>query len=206
MNISIFETGSQFDSSNGSKTIFAGNLMRPMGSNLKSSQEKAERQQKAASQIAFFEGQKESLKNMQCETLEEIARKLEMFHTYENEIAAVKMNYNHEQMMHALDEAKEMGEKIAKAAEKLEPKTAEERRKEMAEEALGTDESKGLLDELLEETEENLLEVMEEIEEEALEEQEEAEEIENLEPGSMSLETEQFNSKYLEQKHFDALA
>ena len=57
---------------------------------LKSTQDKLERQQKAQSQIEFFENQKENLKNMQCDSIEEIARKLEMFHSYEDQIAAVK--------------------------------------------------------------------------------------------------------------------
>ncbi len=49
------------------------------------------------------------------------------FHSYEDEIVAVKMQYNQEQMWHIMDEAKEIGEKIAEEAEKFEPKTAEER-------------------------------------------------------------------------------
>ena len=48
-------------------------LQRP-GSGLKSTEEKQERQQKAQSQIDFFEAQKANLKNMKCETLEEIGR------------------------------------------------------------------------------------------------------------------------------------
>ena len=50
---------------------------------LKSTQEKQERQQKAQSQIRFWENQKENLKNIQCDGIEDIARKLEMFHSYE---------------------------------------------------------------------------------------------------------------------------
>ncbi len=42
------------------------------GNKLKSTEEKEERQQKAQSQIDFFENQKANLKNMKCETLEEI--------------------------------------------------------------------------------------------------------------------------------------
>ena len=63
---------------------------------LKSTQDKLERQQKAQSQIEFFENQKENLKNMQCDSIEDIARKLEMFHSYEDQIAAVKKQYNNE--------------------------------------------------------------------------------------------------------------
>ncbi|MCX4351259.1 MAG: hypothetical protein OSJ60_06440 [Lachnospiraceae bacterium] len=135
----------------------------------KSAQDKMERQQKAQNQIDFLENQKANLKNMECDTLEEIARKLEMFHSYEDQIAEVKKAYNNEQMGHVLDEAMEQGEKIAEAAEKTEPKTPEERKKEMAEEALGIDESKGALTESLEEIEEMVSEEMEELEEEVLE-------------------------------------
>ena len=102
--------------------------------------------------------------------MEEIAKKLEMFHTYENEIAAAKMKYNSEQMWHIMDEAKELGEKIAKEAKKLEPKTAEERRREMAEEALGIDDSKGELTESMEEMQEEMEEMQEELQEELQEE------------------------------------
>ncbi len=135
----------------------------------KSAQDKMERQQKAQNQIDFLENQKANLKNMECDSLEEIARKLEMFHSYEDQIAEVKKAYNNEQMGHVLDEAMEQGEKIAEATEKTEPKTPEERKKEMAEEALGLDESKGALTESLEEMEEAVSEAMEEVEEEILE-------------------------------------
>jgi len=146
-----------------------------MGGGRKSTQEKMERQQKCESQVDFFEKQKENLKNMQCASLEEIARKLEMFHSYEDQIAAAKKQYNNSQMAHVLDEAKEIGDQIAKAAEKLEPKTPEERREEMAEEAAGTEkESNGLLEEIMEEIEETLEETMEKTMEETQEELEEA--------------------------------
>lgn len=135
----------------------------------KSAQDKMERQQKAQNQIDFLENQKANLKNIECDTLEEIAKKLEMFHTYEDQIAEVKKAYNNEQMGHVLDEAMEQGEKIAEATEKTEPKTPEERKKEMAEEALGIDESKGALTESLEEIEEVVSEEMEELEEAVLE-------------------------------------
>lgn len=121
------------------------------GNGLKSTQEKIERQQKMQSQVDFFEGQKAGLKNMQCDTMEEIAKKLELFNNYEAQIAAVKKQYNQEQMMHCMDEAQERGEKLAEAVKKLEPKTAEERREEMAEEALGVEEEGGMLTEMLDE-------------------------------------------------------
>ena len=142
MNVTMFRT-----SPDTGKSIFAGNLPTMQRTGLKSAQDQAERQQKAQSRIAFWENRKESLKNMECDTLEEIGKKLELFRSYESEIAAVKAQYNQEQMRHTMDEAKELGEKIAKGAEKSEPKTAEERREDMAEEALGTDENKGELTE-----------------------------------------------------------
>ena len=111
---------------------------------LKSTQEKQERQQKAQSQIEFFENQKENLKNMQCDSIEDIVRKLEMFHSYEDQIAAVKKQYNNEQMFHTMDEARERGEQIAELAEDYAPKTEEERKEEMVEEALGIEEKGGL--------------------------------------------------------------
>ena len=129
---------------------------------LKSTQEKQERQQKAQSQIDFFENQKENLKNMQCDSIEDIARKLEMFHSYEDQIAAVKKQYNNEQMFHIMDEARERGEKIAELAEDYAPKTEEERKEEMVEEALGIEE-KGGLTESMEEVQEIAEEMVEEL-------------------------------------------
>ena len=69
----------------------------------------------------------------------------------------MKKQFNYEQMMHCMDEAEELGEKIAEAAEKLEPKTAEERREDLAKEALGV-EDEGILDEMLDEMPEEALE------------------------------------------------
>ena len=129
---------------------------------LKSTQEKQERQQKAQSQIEFFENQKENLKNMQCDSIEDIARKLEMFHSYEEQIAAVKKQYNNEQMFHIMDEARERGEQIAELAEDYAPKTEEERKEEMVEEALGIEE-KGGLTESMEEVQEITEEMVEEL-------------------------------------------
>lgn len=159
MNVVVFN-----QVSNRGGSLLAGNLpvmqQRPA---LKSTQEKAERLQKAAGQIDFWEDQKEKLKNMECSTLEDIARKLEKFHSYEDEIAAVKMQYNQEQMRHVMDEAKEIGEKIADAAEKLEPKTAEERLEEMAEEALWADKEKAEFAENIEELSQLAEELTEEL-------------------------------------------
>ncbi len=180
------------------------NGMAGMGS-MKSTQDRMERQQQCMGQVDFFEKQKENLKNMQCSSLEEIARKLEMFHSYEDQIAAAKKQFNNSQMSHILDEAKEIGEKIAKAAEEAAPKTPEERREDMAEEAMGTEENEGLMDELLEELEETVEEITEEVLEETAEELEEAadsqmeEEKEDLEAATGSLATEDAVEQFQEE-------
>lgn len=54
---------------------------------------------------------------MGCDTLEKIVKKLDKFRFYESEIDVVKMQYNREQMWHTMDEAKEIGEKIAEGVE-----------------------------------------------------------------------------------------
>lgn len=157
--------------------FLAGNMM-------KSTQEKMQRRQNMENQVAFLQQQKENLKNKECDTLEEIAEKLNAFHTYEDEIAAVKKSYNQSEMFHALDEARERGEQIAKAAEKSKPKTAEERKKEAIEEALGTDENKGMLSEMLEEMDElteSQTEELEELAEKLKEQSDELEEAESVE-------------------------
>lgn len=140
---------------------------------LKSTQDRLNRQAERDNKIAFFEQQKENLKNMKADTIDEIAKKLDMFHGYEDQIAAAKMEYNNAQMFHVFDEAQELAEKIAEAAEKNEPKTPEERREDMIEEATGV-ENDGLLDEIMdnfteavedvtEETDENLQQLSEEV-------------------------------------------
>lgn len=116
---------------------------------LKSTKQKLERQEERDNQIAYFEKQKENLKNITGESLEEIERKLELFHSYEDQIAAAKAAYNQEQMHHVMDEAEEIGEKIAKADEKNAPKTEKEREEELAEKISGTEEKKDGLLELL---------------------------------------------------------
>jgi hypothetical protein len=135
------------------------------GTGLKSTREKLQRQEERDNQIAFLENQKSNLKNWKCDSLEDISRKLEMFDSYENQIAAVKEAYNNSQMQHVMDEAKERGERIAKAVEKNKPKTAEERKEEQIEEALGIDENKGVLSEILEEVSENVEQMVEETQE-----------------------------------------
>lgn len=172
-------------------------LTQHNGSGLKSTKEKVERQQKAQAQIDFFENQKAGLKNMHCETLEEISRKLELFNNYEAQIVSVKEQFNHEQMQHCMDEAKERGEKIREAVEKLEPKTAEERREEMAEEALGKEDG-GMLEEMLEDMPE--VEELEEMLPDSL--------AEELEDNIFDMETlpevviqEQMTKEYLEKQY-----
>lgn len=144
------------------------NVLRvPNTGGLKSTQDRQERQQKCASQVDFFEKQKANLKNIKCDSLEEVARKLEMFHSYEDQIAAAKQQYNNSQMQHVLDEARETGEKIAEAAEEMAPKTPEEREKERIEEATGAEEeSRGTLSEIMDEMTEAMDELQEEVEEE----------------------------------------
>lgn len=117
---------------------------------LKSTQEKLARQGERDSKIAFFEQQKENLKNIRADDLEGISRKLDMLHSYEDQITAARISYNQEQMKHMMDEAEERGEKMAEAAKKTEPKTPEERQKEMVDEALGIDENKSELMESME--------------------------------------------------------
>lgn len=129
---------------------------------LKSTQQQMERLQKTASQVNFYEQQKDGLKNVHCDTVEQIADKLDQFHRYEEQIDAAKKSYNYEQMFHVQDEAKETGEKIAEAAGKYKPKTAKERAEEAREEALGT-EDEGMLSEILDEIEEAVEQVQEEL-------------------------------------------
>ena len=140
---------------------------------LKSTQERLARQEETSKQVEFFEKQKENLKNVTAGSVEEIAEKLKMFQSYEDQIASIKAAYNHEQMFHILDESTERGEKIAEAVDKMAPKTPEERLEEMVEEALGIEEG-GELEEIMEEIEEIAEELTEEMTEEITEELEEA--------------------------------
>lgn len=129
---------------------------------LKSTKQKLERQEERDNKIAYFEKQKENLKNIEGDSLEEIERKLELFHSYEDQIAAAKAAYNQEQMHHVMDEAEEIGEKLAKAAKKNAPKTEKEREEELAEKISGTEGEKDGLLELLGEVTELPEEVMSE--------------------------------------------
>ena len=169
----------------GSNNMFTGNSSILYNKGLKSVQEKLERQEKRDNQIAFFENQKENLKNMECNSLEEISRKLELFHSYEDQITAAKAEYNNSQMLHFMDEMRERAEKLAEAAEEYAPKTPEERTEEMLEEALGIEEKGELMEsmeelvELAEEMSEELLEKLpEELSEENIENKEELSSVE----------------------------
>ena len=163
---------------------------------LKSTQNRLDRQTERDNKIAFFEQQKENLKNMKANTIDEIARKLDMFHGYEDQIAAAKMEYNHSQMFHVFDEAQELAEKIAEAAEKNEPKTSEERREDMIEEATGG-ENDGLLDELMD----NLTDAVEDATEEMVGElQETSEEVSSEDELNQMILTEEEQLEKLEQE------
>lgn len=145
--------------------LAAGRSLLSANGMMKSTAQKLERQAKRDSQVAFFENQKANLKNIECSSPEEVARVLELLHSYEDQIAAAKAEYNNAQMFHLMDEAKERGEEIAKAIEKSEPKTAEERKKEAVEEALGIEEEKGLLDDVLDQVADKAAEALEDMSE-----------------------------------------
>ncbi len=155
---------------------------------LKSTQDRLERQEKRDGQIAFWEKQKDNLKNMKSCSLEDISRKLDILHGYDEQIAAAKAEYNNSQMFHVLDEARERAEKIAEEAEKYAPKTPEERLEDMIEEATGVDKDAGMLAEAMDE----LAEIAEEMTEETVEEldeiSEELEEVENADKTQAEME------------------
>ncbi len=140
---------------------------------LKSTQDRLERQEQTQKQVEFFEKQKENLKKVSCGSVEEIAEKLKMYQSYEDQIASVKAAYNQEQMFHILDESTEQGEKIADAVDKMEPKTPEERLEEMAKEALGIEDG-GELEEVMDELEKAVEELTAESAQETTQELEEA--------------------------------
>ena len=155
---------------------------------LKSTQDRLDRQAKRDSQIAFFEQQKEKLKNMKADSIEDISRKLELLHGYDDQITAAKAEYNNSQMFHILDEARERAEKIAEEAEKYAPKTPEERLEDMIEEATGVDKDAGMLAEAMDELEEITEEMMEESVEELDEMSEMLEEVENADQTQAEME------------------
>ena len=162
------------------------NLFRNYG--LKSTQDRLERQAKRDNQIAFLEQQKENLKNMKADSIEDISRKLDLLHGYDDQIAAAKAEYNNSQMFHVLDEARERAEKIAEEAEKYAPKTPEERLEDMIEEATGVDKDAGMLAEAMDELEEIAEEMAEETVEELDEMSEELEEVENADKTQAEME------------------
>ncbi len=155
---------------------------------LKSTQDRLERQAKRDNQIAFFEQQKENLKNMKADSIEDISRKLDLLHGYDDQIAAAKAEYNNSQMFHVLDEARELAEKIAEEAEKYAPKTPEERLEDMIEEATGVDKDAGMLAEAMDELEEIAEEMAEETVEELDEMSEELEEVKNADKTQAEME------------------
>ncbi|MBQ7679974.1 MAG: hypothetical protein IJT34_09020 [Butyrivibrio sp.] len=129
----------------------------------KSTLDRLQRQQQRDDQIAFIEKQKDNLKNLKTDSIEGIKHKLELLQGYEDQITAVKAAYNHTQMYHMLDEGREFGEKIADEVKKNAPKTPEERREYMIEEATGVEKPDGLLADIMgefEETSEKLEEVV----------------------------------------------
>ena len=162
------------------------NLFRNYG--LKSTQDRLERQAKRDNQVAFFEQQKENLKNMKSDSIEDISRKLDLLHGYDDQITAAKAEYNNSQMFHVLDEARERAEKIAEEAEKYAPKTPEERLEDMIEEATGVDKDAGMLAEAMDDLEEIAEEMTEEMAEELDEMSEELEEVENTDQTQAEME------------------
>ena len=176
------------------------NLINSNG--LKSTQDRLDRQAKRDNQIAFFEQQKENLKNMKADSIEDISRKLDLLHGYDDQITAVKAEYNNSQMFHILDEARERAEKIAEEAEKYAPKTPEERLEDMIEEATGVDKDAGMLTEAMDELEEITEEMMEESVEELDEMSEMLEEVENTDQTQAELEAaSKFSTGVLPEKY-----
>ena len=155
---------------------------------LMSTRDRLERQAKRDNQIAFFEHQKENLKNTKADSIEEISRKLDLLHGYDDQIKAAKVEYNNSQMFHVLDEARERAEKIAEEAEKYAPKTPEERLEDMVEEATGVDKDAGMLSEAMDELAEIAEEMTEETVEELDEMSEELEEVENVDKTQAEME------------------
>ena len=150
---------------------------------MKSVQDRMERQAKRDNQIAFLEQRKSHLKDMKTDSIEDISRKLEMLHDYDDQIAAAKKAYNNSQVFYVLNEARERGEKIDEMAEKFAPKTAEERREDIIEEATGVEKNEGMLGDILEELEEVTEEVTEEMTEELKEMADETLSETNMEKG-----------------------
>ena len=184
----IFQTGNILDLEHMNINIkIPGINLFGNNNELKSTNERLERQEKRDNQIAFFEQQKENLKYMKAESLDEISRKLNMLHGYDNEIMAAKTEYNNSQMLHVMDEAMERGEKIAEEVEKYAPKTPEECREEIIEEATGIEKNEGILSDIMDE----LTELEEEMLETDLENNgEQMEELSSVEDREQIINTE----------------
>lgn len=130
MNVSVLGKNMGTKAAYEMKSLYMGKLSLLSGMGLKSEQEKMQRRQKTDEEISFWEGRKESLKNMKCNGIEDIAKKLDMFHNYEEEIAAAKAAYNREQMFHVLDEAAKTLEELQDAVpETMDEALAEETQK-----------------------------------------------------------------------------
>ncbi|XME04074.1 hypothetical protein QYZ88_007825 [Lachnospiraceae bacterium C1.1] len=125
---------------------------------------------------------------MKADSIEDISRKLDLLHGYDDQITAAKAEYNNSQMFHILDEARERAEKIAEEAEKYAPKTPEERLEDMIEEATGVDKDAGMPAEAMDELEEIAEEMVEESAEEFDEMSEELEEVENTDKAQAEME------------------
>lgn len=109
--------------------------------NLRSVRERIERQKIRDQKIAYFEEQKEKLKENDSLELSEIAKKLSMFHQYEDAIAAAKQEYNNEQKKHVMDEAEEFAARRAEKKEEEEEwieESAERAPEELAENEAGS--------------------------------------------------------------------
>ena len=152
----------------------------------KATADRMERQQKRDNTIAFYEQQKENLKNMKTDSIEDIQRKLGMLENYNDQINAAKFEYNHSQMFHVLDEAMERAEKISEEAEKYAPKTPEERLEDMIEEATGVDKDAGMMSDMMDELTELAEDMTEEMTEELEEVAQEKESAESMEQVAQS--------------------
>ena len=113
------------------------------------------------------------MKNRKADSLEEISEKLEMFHNYEDEIAAANQSIIIHRCFMSWTRQKNMAKKIAEAAERNKPKTEEERKEEMVDEALGTEENKGMMSEIMDELSETTEEMTEQMTEKTVENMEE---------------------------------
>lgn len=75
MNVSVLGKNMGTKAAYEMKSLYMGKLSLLSGMGLKSEQEKMQRRQKTDEEISFWEGRKESLKNMKCNGIEDIAKK-----------------------------------------------------------------------------------------------------------------------------------